>query len=364
MMKKGYGTVCVLILNFLLPSCSKRITDSNDSNDPVSYPQKFHVASNKIVDESGGQVMFRGLAPIDPLYQYFASSESAFHDDDFVPWQERHFRTLSEWGTTIIRLGIEPATWRAHGKEKAFEILDQAVAWASKYEMYVMLDFHSIGFPPAEKYESNLHDLYGELYYTSREEIKAFWESISRQYASNNVVAFYELFNEPFGVDGPATPDDWQPWKAFAETVIDIIRKNDPDAVVIGGGLDHGYDLSQVLQNPIDRPDLVYATHPYPDKNKWGRNWDEAFGDVSAQYPVFATEFGFTPESEREYAGEGRYREAVFDYLESKKISWTAWCFSRNWTPALLRDNDYTPTEAGAFVRDKFQSISNGVFPK
>ena len=61
--------------------------------------------------------------------------------------------------------------------------------------------------------------------------------------------------------------------------------------------------------------------------------------------PVFLTE--------DLYHGDVRYREAIISYLEAKKISWSVWCFSVIWTPALLADKNFTPTEAGAFFRQK-----------
>ncbi len=102
--------------------------------------------------------------------------------------------------------------------------------------------------------------------------------------------------------------------KLFLEELCDIIRTNDIDSILIVGGLDHAYDLSQVVLNPINRLNIIYSTHPYPDKSKWGRSWDEAFGNIKADYPVFVTEVGFDPTSgagfsEDQYIGEGRYRD-------------------------------------------------------
>ncbi len=88
-------------------------------------------------------------------------------------------------------------------------------------------------------------------------------------------------------------------------------------------------------------------------------DWDASFGNLKEKYPVFATEVGFQkkgiipepPYDEEDYAGEGKYRNAIKSYLEGKKISWTAWCFSPYTGPTLLKDKNFTPNEAGRFIR-------------
>jgi hypothetical protein len=214
--------------------------------------------------------------------------------------------------------------------------------------MYTYIDYHSIGFPPHERYQSG--------YETSKGEILSFWDAISTRYAGDRRVAFYEIFNEPTGSEG-YTLGDWLAWREFAEEVIDTIRANDAETSVIVGGLQWAYDLSYAMDNPIRRENVVYATHPYPGSD-WRVGWEEAFGRLSEDYPVFATEFGFGTEPgphyyEGNHTGPTRYREAILDYLEGRDISWSPWCFSATWGPSLLEDIDgYIPSTSGSFFRD------------
>ncbi len=320
-----------------------------------TYPQKFYIEENKIVDESGNEVVFRGVSALDPVWQYYTASESGV-----IPWSEDYYKTMSEWEVKIVRLPIHPGAWRKYGKNESLLILDKTLELIKKYEMYTIIDFHGIGFPPTEEYEANL--LFPGAYHSSNEETIDFWNEISLRYKDNKVVAFYEIFNEPVYrnfVDQTYEPpwdEDWVLWKNWAEKIIDQIRVNDPDSVIIVGGLSWAYDLSYVLFKPIERINIVYGTHPYPDSN-WKKTWEDAFGDVKSKYPVFVTEFGFDATNsigkpESAYSGPGRYRDTIKFYLESKNISWTAWVFSSIWEPALLKDRDYTPTEEGQFFKD------------
>ena len=66
----------------------------------------------------------------------------------------------------------------------------QAVVWANELELYLILDWHSIGNLKEEKYQ---HD----MYITTMEETKSFWNTVSSRYANEPAVAMYELYNEP-----------------------------------------------------------------------------------------------------------------------------------------------------------------------
>lgn len=90
-------------------------------------------------------------------------------------------------------------------------MIDQAIDWAEKYGMYVYIDYHSIGWTITKQHNS-------EWIKTSKKEIIDFWDIISKRYANNNVVAFYEIFNE-LTAEKPmqSTIDDWLLWKEFAD---------------------------------------------------------------------------------------------------------------------------------------------------
>jgi hypothetical protein len=352
-MKKTIPHICI---GAALAACAHAASLGGDP-----FPLKFHVEGNRIINELGDEVVFRGLDPEDPVMQAFAAIPGIFGDSSYLPWSERTVAAMSSWGATIINLSIHPASWRVHGKETCLDMLDRAVTAAAAQGMYVLIEFHGIGFPPTGEYEHLTADGYGEIYRTSPAEIEEFWDAVSSRYGGTNVVAFYEIFNEPVfsgftrGLARPAAPvGDWLTWKGMAEEIIDLIRANDPDAVVMVGGLEWAYDISFAIDHPVERDNIIYSTHPYPDSN-WHKPWDDAFGRVTEQYPVFATEFGFDPrggeKAEGIYPGPVRYRDAIKYYLEEKKISWTAWCFSASWTPALLRDRNYTPSESGEFIR-------------
>lgn len=391
--------VLVLIFFVLILAMGCKQNSSEPGIKPSeNFPMKFHVEGNRIVDESGNEVILRGLTPVDPLTLNYHTETGS---DKFLLWDEEIFQKMSEWNADIVRLPIGPYNWRIKGKDKVFEIIDQAIEWASKYGMYIYIDFHGIGFPPTEEYSTQWSA-------TSQDEIIDFWNAISKYYKDNNVVAFYELFNEPtFSGNWPPTKEslgkDWLDWKTFVEEVVDTIRANDPESIIIVGGLVWAHDISFVSNEPIARSNIAYAVHPYPATMWYPISWEEAFVVIKNEYPVFITEFGVggqtllkvkevqdyireyidvekyerelekikdNPDEVRrlykEFLNEvwsnlytssylngilTEYKTEIKSLLDDKKIGWSAWIFDFEWGNGLIEDRNYTPTDAGEFFK-------------
>ena len=318
------------------------------------YPDQFSVRGNKIVDSREQEIIFRGVAAVDPLHQVINAAE------DEAVWSEEYFRSIASWGATLVRVPIHPQQWQANSLEENFRILDQTLSWIAENNMYAIIDFHSIGYPPAEDFESSNDG----IYLTTIEEWKQFWRDMAFHYQSNKTVVFYELFNEPvfsgYSQDAQTvypSRRDWLAWRTCQEDLIKDIRVIDHNKIIIVSGLSWAYDISFAGKDPIRANNIVYATHPYPNSN-WNTSWGDAFGKLKEKYPVMVTEFGFEitgDKAEVKYKGLHRYRDDIIRYLEDKKISWVAWSFSNKWMPALLSDKNGNPNEAGHFFRDKLR---------
>ncbi len=359
----------------LVFSCGGNVANS-DTRQGV-FPQQFHTSGTMIVDESNRETVFRGASIESPIVLSHSLQDKVttgqYYFDQYLEWNESIFQNLSLWGADIVRLPVYPSAWRIFGSADCLQILDEAIGWAAKNKLYVIIDFHSIGFPTTGDYESNVAGAYGELYTTTQSEILSFWSIVAEHYKNDTTVAFYELFNEPvFPSFATSTYSqstvNWSAWKTFAEEVTDTIRSHDPSSTIIVGGLDWAYDLSYLSNaaNALNRSNIIYSVHPYPGAmafmDSTVADWDVTFGTVSANYPIFASEIGFlldnpndAPYYEGLFVGVGAYRDAIKAYLNGRKISWTAWCFSPFTWPKLLQDKNYTSTVAGSFMKQWMQ---------
>ncbi len=262
-----------------------------------------------------------------------------------------------DWNAKLVRVAIaveeggadsvlsNPAMHKARVKA----VVDAAVA----NDIYVIIDWHSIGNLAEEKYHRR------DAYRTTKLETIEFWSTMGRHYAADNTVAFFELFNEP-ALGGPLGDSSWQQWKQIMEEIISAIRTNGGTAVPLVAGFDFGYDLTPVAKAPINAEGIGYVSHPYAMKRKapWPEQWTKDWGFVSDTYPVFATEVGFCPADDKQahipVIGDETYGDALTSYFEKRGISYAVWCFDPDCAPALIKDWSFTPTRQGVYFKKVF----------
>lgn len=312
---------------------------------------RISVKGNQFVAADGKPIVFRAIDTSDP--------DKLQRNDQ---WNKRYFDEMKAWGANIVRFPVHPSAWRIHGKENYIKLLDQGVAWARELDLYVIIDWHSIGNIEAQKFLPGGSELYPvKIYETTKKETLDFWRTMSKHYGGNNTVAFFELFNEPV-VGGKMGDCTWAQWKEFMEEVIVEIRKNGGTAVPLVAGFDYAYDLKPVAADPIKAEGIGYVSHPYPMKVKqpWEEPWTRDWGFVAEKYPLFLTEFGFlTPEEPGGYnpiIGDETYGKALMDYCAKRGISYGVWVFDPHWTPQMIKDWEFTPTRQGAFFKKVMQA--------
>ena len=304
----------------------------------------IQVKGKHFVDPEGKPVIFRGVS--------VADLDKINHDGRFT---KAHFAKVKEWGANVIRLPIHPSAWRKHGITQYLAMLDQAIAWSNELGMYVILDWHSMGNLKSDMYTNT-------MYVTSKAETFDFWRRVSERYADIPAVAFYEIFNEPTVFNGRLGIVSWDEWKAINEEIITVIQAHNPRAISLVAGFNWAYDLKDVVKSPINRTNVAYVSHPYPQKvpAPYEKNWERDWGHVADHYPVFATELGYqlpgTKGAHIPVIDDGSYGPRITEYFDKKGVSWVAWVFDTDWSPQLIEDWNYTPTLQGKHFKQEMQS--------
>ena len=298
------------------------------------------VQGNQFINEAGETIIFKGVNIADPA--------KLVKDEK---WSKHHFEMTKKWGANLVRLPVHPRAWRETGEEAYLELLDQAVSWAKELNLYLIIDWHSIGNLRAGLYQH-------PRYYTTQQETLNFWKTIAERYTNNPVIAFYEIFNEPTTFNGKLGQISWEEWKAINEEIIDLIYAYDTTVIPLVTGFNWGYDLSPIRTAPIDRTGIGYVSHPYPQKVKppYEEKWEDGWGYVADTYPLICTEFGFMAAQDKgahiPCISDESYGTAIINYFHKKGISYTVWCFDPDWTPSMISDWNYTPTRQGTFFRE------------
>ncbi|MDI1255598.1 MAG: glycoside hydrolase family 5 protein [Flavobacterium sp.] len=219
-----------------------------------------------------------------------------FYNEGAVEWLKKDFHC------NVVRaaMGVEVGD-KSYIKEPKFstEKVEAVVDGAIKSDIYVIIDWHS-------------HNI-------NLEEAKNFFGAMSKKYgAYPNVI--YEVFNEP-------DYESWAEVKTYAEAVIKVIRKNDPDNIILVGSPKWDQEINLPAADPITGFDnIMYTMHFYAATHeKWLRDRTDAA--IKSGLPVFVSE-----SAGMEATGDGPLNQAAWkeyiDWMESHKMSWIVWSVS------------------------------------
>lgn len=301
---------------------------------------RISVDGNRFVNDKGETIIFQGINLADP--------DRLLKEGQ---WKKSLFKEARDWGSNIVRLPVHPSAWRSRGTEDYLRLIDQAVEWAREYNLYLIIDWHSIGNLRTGLFQH-------EMYNTTLKETMEFWYIVARRYANEPIVALYEVFNEPTTFSDQLGTLTWDQWSEIVTDIIGVIRANSPHAIPLVAGFNWAYDLTPLMYAPLKIPGIAYVSHPYPQKRDkpWVPQWERDFGFAADSYPVIATEIGFMQATDRgahiPCIGDEEYGRTLMKYFKDKGISWVAWCFDPDWSPQLIQDWNYTPTRSGKFFRD------------
>lgn len=318
----------------------------------LKNPQDFiSVKRNKFVDEDGKTFVFYGMSIADP------------HNlEQQKKWNKQLFEVIHSWGANTVRLPIHPSAWRARGQQDYFKLLDQAVLWANEYNLYLIIDWHSIGYLESGQYQH-------AMYFTDKRETFRFWHEIAWRYQHIPTTAVYELFNEPTTLEEPWNKETWLQWRESNEQMIDIIYALDNKVIPLVAGFNWAYDLSYAKKYPVRREGVAYASHPYPQKEQphppteenFHRLWEKNWGHVSKRYPMILSEIGWVqPDGYGAHIpvkNDGSYGPQMLAYTNKKGLSWIAWVFDPVWSPTMINNWNFEPSEQGVFWRDRMLEL-------
>ncbi|RYJ40698.1 Cellulase [Flavobacterium anhuiense] len=251
---------------------------------------QLSVLGTQLVDKDNNPIVLRGLS------FGWHSMWPRFYNEKAVSWLKKDFNC------NVVRaaMGIELGDY-SYIKEPQFskEKIEAVINGAIKSDIYVIVDWHS-------------HNI-------NLKEAKQFFAEISKKYAKYpNII--YEVFNEP----------DYETWwevKNYAEEVIQVIRENDPNNIILVGCPHWDQDIDLPAEDPIrGYANIMYTMHFYAATH--GKELrDRTDLAIKRGLPVFISE-----SAGMEASGDGplNYKawQEYMDWMESKKLSWITWSVS------------------------------------
>lgn len=298
----------------------------------VSTHGQLSVKGTQLVDKNGKPYQLRGM-----------STHGIGWFPDFV--NEQAFKTLrDDWNTNVVRLAMysgESEGYSGAGKQTYENLVKKGVEICIKLDMYVIIDWHVLADQSPQ---------------VMKKDALRFFDEFSKLYGKYpNVI--YEICNEPNGYaswEGDVVP--------YAEEVIPVIRKNDPDSVIIVGTPTWSQDIDKALNKPLKFDNVMYALHFYAATHTdWLR--DRLASCNAAGLPVMVTEFGLCDASGN---GANDFNQSLkwLNMLDNLGISYMNWNLANKaesssaFRPSAGSGGGWTEddlSEGGAWIRKWFR---------
>ncbi|MEO6637555.1 MAG: glycoside hydrolase family 5 protein [Ginsengibacter sp.] len=256
---------------------------------PVDEHGKLHVDGVNLKDAKGNDVVLRGMS------FGWHCFHPRYYNEAAVEW------LYKDWSCSVVRaaMGVEPKNGYIDKPEWSSEKVKAVVDGAIKAGIYVIIDFHS-------------HNI-------KLDEAKRFFIEMAATYGRYpNII--YELFNEP-------DYETWDSVKIYSKEIISVIRKIDPDNIILIGSPHWDQDTNLVADSPLTGfSNIMYTMHFYAGTHKQQLR-DRCDYALDMGIPIFISEC-----AGMEASGDGplNYEEwnKWIDWAEKNKISWVTWSVS------------------------------------
>lgn len=266
----------------------------------------LRVSGTNLTDSNGNIVQLKGV-----------STHGIAWFPDYI--NNACFKQLhEEFGINVIRLAMYTAEYNGYctGGDRNYlkGLIDNGVKYAAENNMYVIIDWHILS-------DGNPN--------TYIDDAKVFFEEMSSKYSSyTNVI--YEICNEP---NGGTT---WNEIKSYATQIIEVIRRNDKNGVIIVGTPNWSQYVNEAAGNPITGYDnIMYALHFYAATHTDDLR-NVMVQAVNSGLPIFVSEFGICDAS-----GNGGIDEVQsgkwINLLNQYGISYVMWSLcNKSETAAMI----------------------------
>ena len=262
------------------------------------------------------------------------------------------YRTIArDWKANCVRIGVAPVSWRRN-PERTLAALGADVAAALAQGMFVIIDWHAIGWPDGY---TQLSDGSKALYDSDFALATSFWRRCAATYRGDGRVAF-QLWCEPvFQRQEWRTRrgSTWMALRPFFLRMTETVRTAGAPNLLLATGTNWAYDLKGIREDLLPDANTAYEWHVYGDPVEVDEaHWERATDGLERVKPVVVTEWGFQEATDEHFKGTAEgFGKPFLRFMDERGMGWTAWCWNPEWTPNMLRDDWRTPTPFGAFVK-------------
>ena len=302
----GHLLLILAACTLSLLSCAQNTTEEFPTEKPIpveSLYGQLSVDGHQLVNEKGKPVVLRGVSfGWHMWWSRFWNKSTVSH-------------LVDDWKCNVVRaaMGVSLSYNNSYLQNPNFGIdcVTKVVDAAIEKGIYVIVDFHT-------------HDI-------CLDEATIFFTQIATKYKDYpNII--YEIFNEPLDTH------TWKEVKEYSETIINVIRKIDPDNLILVGSPYWDQALHLVANDPIqNQSNIMYTMHFYAASHKKSLR-DRCDAAIAKGIPIFVSEC-----AGMEATGDGTIDYEEWNnwknWMEAANISWLAWSIAdKNETCSMIKD--------------------------
>ena len=289
-------------------------------------------ASAQALTVQGNQFM-EGDQPV--ILRGIAMGDVTDLPGDVDPYPE----IAQDWHANVVRLSIHPGTWRDK-KDEAASVLRRHVDMARAAGLYVIIDYHVIGFP--DGYALNYFDITDPAtrtdYYETRFTLAMdFWMTVALNHTDSGIL--FELWNEPSSNTEEEEGGDlayWKKYRPYWRVLTDAIRASGNQNVVLVAPPLWAFNLRGLRESLLPDEQTGYVWHVYP--GHYPDEWADTLDDLDQEKPVVVTEWGFEPDAKQHWSGTAEdYGQPFAYFMDARGLSSTAWCWNPDYGPSLRK---------------------------
>lgn len=306
----GIGLGLVLVLAVLLGGCATAAGGGEGSSGvQIAGAQEapfgqLQIIGTQLSGQDGQAVQLKGMSTMG--LQWYGGVVNPHAFDALV----------YDWQSNVLRLALYVGEGGYSEHPELKDLVRQGIELAIQRGVYIIVDWHVLtpGNP-------------NDPIYAGAED---FFDEISRDYGAYPHV-IYEIMNEPNG--DLSWSEDLKP---YAEKMVDVIRANDPDNIILIGSGTWSQDVDIAAADPVEGENLMYAIHFYSGTHGQELR-DKVDKALELGAPVFSSEWGTSQAS----GTGGPYitkAQEWLDFFDQRGISWVNWSLAnKNETSAAFK---------------------------
>lgn len=318
------------------PSTTLRSATSYPEGSPVFHNGKLSVSGTQMVNECGKAIQLRGMSS-----HGLAWTPAAYTEESITAM-------VNDWNIDLFRIAVYTHEWGGYcmtgnqqwkAPDEFNKYIDGLVDICGKLGIYCLIDWHVLNGGSGNPN-------------TTLDFAVPFWKYMSEKH-KDDIHVIYEICNEPNG-----NAVTWDVVKKYADTVIPVIRENDPDKIIVCGSPTWSQDVDKAANNPLQYDNIMYTLHFYA-----GTHGDyliqKAETAMRKGLAIFVTEFG-TSKADGNGGVFTSECDVWMEWMEKNKISWANWSFvdksetSAALVPGAVASKAWTDaSESGQYIMNQ-----------